>query len=589
MRTVERLVREGTLDQASRLIHGPYVYASLLVVLALTTNYRTEHPLLFWAAVGAISASMALRIVLLIHREALYDRFRGTFQALLWLAVSLSSASVGALYVSALLFYGFESWTSAVLLIWTVGSASGATSTFTPMRRLLFLHVALLLGPALGVALWTGGGRGNTFAIGTGVLMAFLLTQGIMLHSAYWKQLEVRATEEARLREVEGSKLAAEAASRAKSQFLANMSHELRTPMHGILGTAEVALSSEMPPDLRQHLEVIQSSGQALLQLLNEILDFSKVEAGKLRLEAIPFSLPSLLEEIRLVIVPLAQLRGLAVEWKVTDQLPPVVTADAMRLRQVLLNLLGNALKFTSLGAIGLTVDVVGEDAGGVRLNFRITDTGIGIPADKQTLIFQAFAQADGSVTRKFGGTGLGLAISAQLVELMGGKLQVDSEAGAGSTFHFQITVPRGTLADAESGGGGQPLIGAENRGLRVLVGEDNRINQRVAKGILEKRGHSVTIADNGIHVLDAWLATEFDVILIDNQMPEMGGMEAVGKIREYEQTMGRRRTPAIMVTASAMAGDREKFLTAGLDAYVTKPFDAEQLESVLREIMARR
>ena len=288
-----------------------------------------------------------------------------------------------------------------------------------------------------------------------------------------------------------------------------------------------------------------------------------------------------------MLIAPQARARGVALKWAVAASAPPIVTGDPVRLRQILLNLLGNALKFTSQGAVGLAVEPLTETADGVRLEFRVSDSGIGIPADKQELIFQAFAQADGSVTRKYGGTGLGLAISAQLVELMGGKLEVDSVPGAGSTFRFAVAMPRAEAANEESVHD-RPMPSSAGRldGLRVLVGEDNLINQRVAQALLEKRGHTVTMTGNGLEMLAAWEASEFDALLIDNQMPEMGGVEAVEVMRRREAETGRHRTPAVMVTASAMPGDREKFLAAGLDAYLAKPFDATELEAVLRGVV---
>ncbi len=583
-----QLAREATMDQVSRLVHGIYVYASLLAMLGLTTNFAREHPAWFWGAAASMAFSMGLRLALLAFRETLFDRWRAALNALIYLAVVMAAAPSGLLYPYALWFYDFEGWIFTLLLIWTVGGASGSIIAFTPTHRLLVTHVSILLVPSLLLGLWIGGLKGNTFAVGTAVMLTFLLLHGSRLNRAYWKQLEDRATEEARLQEVEAAKAAAEAANRAKSQFLANMSHEIRTPMHGILGMAQAALSDEaLPPQSRANVEAIQSSGRALLELLNEILDHSKIEAGKFSLKAVAFRLPELLEEIRLLIAPQARARGVALKWAVAASAPPIVTGDPVRLRQILLNLLGNALKFTSQGAVGLAVEPLTETADGVRLEFRVSDSGIGIPADKQELIFQAFAQADGSVTRKYGGTGLGLAISAQLVELMGGKLEVDSVPGAGSTFRFAVAMPRAEAANEESAHD-RPMPSSAGRldGLRVLVGEDNLINQRVAQALLEKRGHTVTMTGTGLEMLAAWEASEFDALLIDNQMPEMGGVEAVEVMRRREAETGRHRTPAVMVTASAMPGDREKFLAAGLDAYLAKPFDATELEAVLRGVV---
>jgi signal transduction histidine kinase/ActR/RegA family two-component response regulator len=412
------------------------------------------------------------------------------------------------------------------------------------------------------------------------VLLVFLLTQGVWLNRAYLKQLEDRATEAARLRELELAKAAAEAANVAKSLFLANMSHEIRTPMHGVMGMAQVVLAGELPAESRENVEAIHGASETLLHVLNEILDFSKVEAGKVELERVPIGLRRMLDELRLTVRPLATLKGLQLDWTVEDNVPERVTGDAVRLRQVLMNLLGNAVKFTTAGAVGLRVE---REPGGEAIRFSVTDSGIGIPDDKQKLIFEAFAQADGSVTRRFGGTGLGLAISAKLVALMGGSLTVRSEVGNGSEFWFAVRLPESAAAPLEP----EQAAARERPGLRLLLAEDNAVSQRVAVALLGKRGHHVTVVANGVAAIAAWEREEFDALLMDNQMPEMGGLEAVGAIRAREAQLNRRRTPAVMLTASAMRGDRERFLDGGVDGYLAKPFRAEELYGALAEVTA--
>jgi signal transduction histidine kinase/CheY-like chemotaxis protein len=574
----QQVARQAVTEQISRLVHGVYVYASMLVVLAWTTPFAVDHPRVYWGCAACMASGAAVRLALRLF----WERWRGAFlETMLLTAVGLTSAPSGLLYLCSLLYYGFEDWTFTVLLIWTVGGASGSMVSFAPTLRLLVLHVVLLLVPALGLGLWQGDTRGITFAIGTMVLVVFLLTQGVWLNRAYLKQLEDRAMEEARLRELELAKAAAEAANVAKSLFLANMSHEIRTPMHGVMGMAQVVLAGELPAESRENVEAIHGASETLLHVLNEILDFSKVEAGKVELERAPIGLRRMLEELRLTVRPLATLKGLPLEWTVEDGVPEHVTGDAVRLRQVLMNLLGNAVKFTAAGAVGLRV---AREPGGEALRFTVTDSGIGIPVDKQKLIFEAFAQADGSVTRRFGGTGLGLAISAKLVALMGGSLTVRSEVGKGSEFWFAVCLPESAAASVEVP---EQAAARERTGLRLLLAEDNAVSQRVAVALLGKRGHHVTVVANGVAAIAAWEREEFDALLIDNQMPEMGGLEAVREIREREAKLNRRRTPAVMLTASAMRGDRERFLDGGVDGYLAKPFRAEELYAAIAEATA--
>ncbi len=564
-------------EQISRLVHGVYVYASILVVLVWTTPFAVDHPRVYWGCAACMAGGMAVRVALRFFGE----RWNGAFlETMLLTAVGLTSAPSGLLYLCSLLYYGFEDWTFTVLMIWTVGGASGSMVSFAPTLRLLVLHVTLLLVPALGLGLWQGGTKGTTFAIGTMVLLVFLLTQGVWLNRAYMKQLEDRATEEARLRELELAKAAAEAANVAKSLFLANMSHEIRTPMHGVMGMAQVVLAGELPAESRENVEAIHGASETLLRVLNEILDFSKVEAGKVELERVPFALRRMLEELRLTVRPLATMKGFRLDWTVDDAVPERAIGDGVRLRQILMNLLGNAVKFTTAGAVGLRVAREPGDA----LRLTVTDSGIGIPADKQQLIFEAFAQADGTVSRRFGGTGLGLAISAKLVALMGGQLTVSSEVGQGSEFSFAVGLPEST---AEPVATSEQAAAQERPGLRLLLAEDNAVSQRVAVALLAKRGHHVTVVENGVAAIAAWERDEFDALLMDNQMPEMGGLDAVREIRAREERENRRRTPAVMLTASAMLGDRERFLDGGVDGYLAKPFHADELYAALAKVAA--
>jgi two-component system, sensor histidine kinase len=582
----EDLVQQAAYDLTVRLRHGIYAFPVLLTILGTTTSYPPRHPALFWGAAISVAASVGVRIVLPLLPQRIYASRPRLPIWLAGVAICLASGACGAMLAGALGFYGLETWPFTVMLLACLGVAAGSTVTFTPNFRLLQLNILMLLGPSVIVAAFTWNAKNTAFVLLVCCFSAFLLLQGHRLHSVYWNTLRSRELESARARELEAAQKAAVEANQAKSQFVANMSHEIRTPMHGILGMAQLALEAEDPEECRRHIAALRGSAESLLHILNDVLDFSKIEAGKLTLERINFSLRRLITETRNLVIFQARAKGLAFECHVGDDVPNLLVGDPTRLRQVLVNLLGNAVKFTDDGSITLWVTNThaAPDPHAASLLFRVSDTGIGIPEEQHQRIFQSFAQADGSVTRRFGGTGLGLAICAQLATLMNGKLSLESAPNVGSTFSFACTLESASVRPQAIEAHATP-IGLQ-ASLRILLAEDNLINQLLAKTLLTRRGHEVTTAANGRQAIQQWQEKQFDLILMDEQMPEMGGVEAARYIRGRETESGRKRTPIVALTASAMAGDRERFLAAGMDSYLAKPFNEEQLYGAITALV---
>lgn len=434
------------------------------------------------------------------------------------------------------------------------------------------------------------------------MFLFFMLWMGKQYHQRVIHNLTLQCLNEELIADLKDSNKRVLAANEAKSNFLANMSHELRTPMNGIVGMTQLALKTELTNEQQHYLKIIKMSSDALLHIINDILDFSKIEAGKIVLESRPFAVGKTVREVIEILKPLAEKKDLDLSFEIDSDIPAMILGDSHRLGQILFNLMGNGIKFTRDGEVKLKVDLVKKDDDELKLCFTITDTGIGIGRDTQDKIFDSFAQADITTTRKFGGTGLGLSISREICRLMGGDIKVTSTPGKGSIFYFTIVSPivRSTKMPEKS----KPAsVDTAHSSLTILLVEDNDVNRELGHLVLSNQGHVVKTACNGKKGLEKIADMDFDLILMDIQMPEMDGFTATKIIRsletgnnsnkeisiELEKKLSLRlknsHLPIIAITAHVMSEDREKCLAAGMDEYLTKPLVPEDVAAVISQL----
>jgi signal transduction histidine kinase/CheY-like chemotaxis protein len=574
------LVAQADAELARRTPAGMVVFACLVPVLLASLSYFTTHRGTVLAALAITYAALSVRSWLIWRGGNLYRSRRTVWMTILFATVLPPTLMWDVFYCLLALRYGSDHWDPMLLLLCMVCTCFGALHSFTPNLPLMCSYqYTLLAGPVL-VNTCLRNPHHWMIAAGIGALLIFITVQGKVLHRQYWRGLENQDALRKLIRQ-------AEAASEAKSAFLANMSHEIRTPLHGLLGMIAVTLESEISSEQREQLELARHSGLLLQGILNDVLDLSKIEAGRVVLEETDFDLEAMLRDITGLVSPEARRKGLGLRLQYHGDLPRWFRGDPGKLRQIALNLIGNALKFTAAGEVAVIVTAGPPDPGGSGVTIAVRDTGIGITAEQQTRLFEKFSQADVSITRKYGGTGLGLVISKRFADLMGGSVGVRSVAGAGSTFWTTLPlspVPPPAAPKARPPGRPGRLPGRQER---ILVVDDNPINQTVMARLLEQRGFTVDLAPDGRDAVPISSAVPYSLVFMDCQMPDVDGYQATREIRAREAQSGRPRTPVVAMTANAMSGDREACIEAGMDDYVSKPLAVEELERVLSQWMA--
>jgi signal transduction histidine kinase/ActR/RegA family two-component response regulator len=566
----ETAFRAERLRETIRYARLLFIFSAGLNALFLASDWRFHGPEDFWVAVQVRLAMVAASLMCwtLVQKVETFRQVEKV--VVLWQALTTAAlAFLVSLPSEVALFLGLMRPSIFFLVVpislrWSVIPGG--------LCSLLLLAAYGLAGPVTATALGL-------------ILMALLLNVGlyfVVMRSNRWRRLEWAAAQELgrTADELAAALEAAEQANRAKSEFLAAMSHEIRTPLHGITGLTSVILDrKDLSPDLRRQIALIEVSGSALLAVVNDVLDFSKIEAGAIELDPQPFWPRAMMENCASIVRQSAATKGLTLHVETGDVLPNRLIGDEPRLRQVLLNLLNNAIKFTPSGSITLALRHESESASRDRLRFSVTDTGIGIPASGQERLFERFSQVDRSTSRRYGGSGLGLAICKQLVELMDGTIGVASEPGRGSTFWFSVTLPRSEV-DTTAGQCRAAIARTSARRGRILLAEDVEINQEIAKAILENTGYEVDVVSNGAEAVAAVRNGSYDLVLMDVQMPVVDGIDATKHIRALPRPAG--GIPVVAMTANVFAEQIASFKEAGMNDHIGKPFNPEELRTAV-------